>query len=497
MALLSYVHGTCIREVLRKYRKHLADWWTVARLQGERPLEWKNRKDSSHAYDNLLLSKIGRPKTPTRASTVGSLEGSPASVSRRTTKKSTKSNKHGELKSLSLTDRSLSVSSDSPLKVGSPYSSKWANSPQSTVVSPGLLSDAASAKSFMDSGRSPIFDNNSIASSSTSAGLAAEMAAGSSFEQQRFGRIPAKAQRPDSNLSLAMMAASTASASIASSAGSSTNRGGLVGGTGGGISGRSKRGSYDHGNLLVNHTETGLGQFDSDSPMRETGSGMRHLNLDDHPSHQFPPSASTFSSPRLHSSHSQQSMQGVKRRASSEASPDDRPPPQPPQTQAQQQQQQGVEQRRTSGQHHLLAKRASFVHRPPHPNHASYSSASSAGLPNGSYASPAGFSVGASPITTSSQDRLSPGVIPNTSEHHESQGSPYMSTLSLDPALDSQTHSQIGSEAQLTAAAAQKMSAENANHSNQQGNTPKLQNIHICDCCPKKPKKFDTLQELR
>ena len=305
--------------------------------------------------------------------------------------------------------------------------------------------------------------------------------------EQRFHRMPARTQRSDSNLSLAMSSNTTTS-----------SFGGVVGGFGGG--GRSSRGSYDHHGPLFLATESELGGPDSfysaDFPMAETG-GMQHLHLDDHPP---PSSSSTFSSPRLRTSTSQQGMSAQtarKRKASSP--PADQPPP------TQQQQQGGVVgERRTSGQQLQqppTANRSSPVHHQPHLTQASYSSASSAGLPNGSYASSGAYSLGASSITTvSSQDRLSPGAIVNPELHDPNRAS-FMNSLSLEPSLRGteapSSHVLAAADAQSTAAAAQKMSAENANRL-KQASAPKLQaNVHICDCCPKKPKKFETEEELR
>lgn len=165
-------------------------------------------------------------------------------------------------------------------------------------------------------------------------------------------------------------------------------------------------------------------------------------------------------------------------------------------------------QRRTSGpgHHHLqlsAINRASPVLRH-HPHHASVSSASSAGLPNSSYASSAGLSVGGSSSITSlsSQDRLSPrGISPSSEHYHDDRDSPYVHSRSLDPNLRNgsslpQHHRSIP-ENFSAAAIARKMSNDNAGRSKQQ-NAPKLRaDVHICSCCPKKPKKFDTLEDLR
>jgi hypothetical protein len=48
-----------------------------------------------------------------------------------------------------------------------------------------------------------------------------------------------------------------------------------------------------------------------------------------------------------------------------------------------------------------------------------------------------------------------------------------------------------------SAAIARNMSAQSAFHDGKAGNVPRLGAAFMCDCCPKKPKKFDTEEELR
>ncbi len=98
---------------------------------------------------------------------------------------------------------------------------------------------------------------------------------------------------------------------------------------------------------------------------------------------------------------------------------------------------------------------------------------------------------------------------PHATDPTEVLASPYDATsLSLDPdlrgddATTAYSAQQLASAAQLTAAAAaaQQLSAEQQAAATRlpAGTPSKLSaSIHICDCCPKKPKKFDTLEELR
>ncbi|MCJ1324480.1 hypothetical protein MMC10_001142 [Thelotrema lepadinum] len=517
---------------------------SFSQLQGEKPLEKQNRKDSSQAYDTFLKSKIGRPKTPTQSSTVGSIAASPAATKSRT---GSQAARPLQLQTLTISDRlsdqPLSASSDS-FRVTSPFSSKFVQSPQSAAASPGLISLANSAQSYAtDLQRSPVFDNQSVASSHTSYGgsLQSEMAG----DQPTFtrGSVRSKPLPTDSNLSLAMKAVSAASAanSAASSLSlsASSQQGGKNASSGGAKRssghGRGARGNeHGHGGKAVvggSGSGSAPGMFNrattsnqaghppaSETPetdrlplaQAEPGADIRYLQLDDSSAPQSTSSSSNTNPPPFPRLHSQPSRSGMKRKATTppaEASHHEER--QSASAQAQHQQLQGAaseQQRRTPGQHHPLAKRASPVFHPPahhHPSYPSYSSSSSTGLSaNGPYASP--FPVAASSIVTPSsqhQDRLSPAAITKPLEQ-ETHASPYMSSLSLDPGLggnDSQGQPQFNVDLaqQLAAAAAAKVSTENANRAKQQ-NPPRHSAIHhICDCCPKKPKKFDTLEELR
>ena len=317
-------------------------------------------------------------------------------------------------------------------------------SPRASVVSPGLISSAANAKNFMEH-RNSGYDN-SIGPFSTSSRM------------DGFARMR-QARRADSDGSI------------------------LVGGFDDSHSSASNRvkrvGSYDQSVF------TSEPDLDSDFPIEETG-GMRQLHLDD----QAPPSIDV---------HSPDSRLGMKRRASSplrEAQHEDK---------AQQQHSVGnasdLYQRRTSG--HLATSRASPTNRY-HPPHGSVSSTSSGGLQNGSYASSTGLSVGGSSYTSvGSNDRLSPAGISPLSEYHDTREPPYVSSNSLDQSprnsISRAPHQRIPPDLKATAALARKMSLDNATRVKPQApNKPQLQsNLHICDCCPKKPKKFDTAEELQ
>ena len=232
------------------------------------------------------------------------------------------------------------------------------------------------------------------------------------------------------------------------------------------LASRSNRGSYD---------QSVFAEQDTDFPM-ETG-GMRQLHIDDRTT----PAGSEGNSPG--------SKVGVKRKPSREALRDDKAPLQAANLSN------DLYHRRASG--HLCPTRASPVHRF-QPAHGSVSSTSSASIRNGSYASSTGLSAGGSSMTSiSSYDRLSSGGISPSSELDLGHDSPYMS-VNLDPSPRSplsKSHPRSTSEnKQSGAVSARKMSVDAANMS--QHGASKLQGVFICECCPKKPKRFDSEEEL-
>lgn len=233
------------------------------------------------------------------------------------------------------------------------------------------------------------------------------------------------------------------------------------------LASRSNRGSYD---------QSVFADQDTDFPMEETG-GMRQLRIDD----RTPPGSE---------GHSPGSKLGVKRKPSREALRDDKAPLQAANLSN------DLHHRRASG--HLCPTRASPVHRF-QPAHGSVSSTSSASIRNGSYASSAGLSAGGSSMTSmSSYDRLSSGGISPSSELDLGHDSPYMTSVNLDPSPRSslsKSHQRSLSESkQPGPASARKMSGDAANVSRH--GASKLQGVFICECCPKKPKRFDSEEEL-
>ena len=75
--------------------------------------------------------------------------------------------------------------------------------------------------------------------------------------------------------------------------------------------------------------------------------------------------------------------------------------------------------------------------------------------------------------------------------------SPYLNTLAIDPGLDSAAHPYPVDAQQLAAVAAQSVSVNNLP---EHVDTPLITPGNIgfqCECCLKKPKRFNTEQELR
>jgi hypothetical protein len=337
-------------------------------------------------------------------------------------------------------DGSFSIKSESPFVAGSPFSSLRNNGTQPAVISPSSILNGAGGKSFTD------YRSSRSDSVSASPSVA---------DSEHYYPRQAASRRTESSGSICVPVED------------------------GPASGAKRDGNYDQseGNF------TNDPDFDSDFPTEETRR-MRRLQLDDRT-----PPALDVQSPN--------SRLGTKRKALSppHGSPrEDKTPLQIGGGTASE-----VYQRRTSGHH--LASRASPVNRHQQP-HGSVSPASSAGLRNGSYASSTGLSAGGSSSITSisSYGRLSPGAISPLSEHYDNPERHYLLSPSSEQNLQSLaalSHQQLTDTKASSAATARKMSADNMVRGNGQ-NAPRIQShLHMCACCPKKPKKFETEEELR
>lgn len=424
--------------------------------------------DSSQAYDNKLLSKLGKPRTPP-----GSARSSVDAASPTSKFSFYQSGRHPlPLKSLSISEGSRGQAPESPLKKGSPFSA-YADSPRSRGISPSLVSSATSAKSSMDF-RSPTSTTDSSVPSSAIDPYPAPKRHYSSpniprhHHSHRSGSESVFSNRDEP-------AESLIKSEHASGPGMPT------------------RGSHDQSAFLEPDPCAG------DFPMEDLGASntvtastaLRHLHLDDRtPPNGYDPAVSTSYHPSPFSA-SDSRIKGMKRGASSpppEASRGDKVPLH------------SVAGSNTSS--HLTSTSRQSPINPYSLPHGSFSSASSVGFRNGSYASSTGLSVGASSITSmsSSHERLSPrGLSPSSEYQQHVQNSQYPAQAPLNPSpreSSHRTHQRTSSDSKSAAAIARKMS--NDSPAQRKGSAPSLQaHVHMCTCCPKKPKKFDTLEELR
>lgn len=130
-----------------------------------------------------------------------------------------------------------------------------------------------------------------------------------------------------------------------------------------------------------------------------------------------------------------------------------------------------------------------------HPNHSSLSSASSFGPRQNSLGSSLGVSsIPSSATSYGSGGRISPCALSPAFDPSSDARMANAKTLDPNPASAShhlRTHSQ-----QSTSGGAHRTPTVSASHS-RTSSVSQLQGVYICECCPKKPKKFDTDEELR
>lgn len=225
------------------------------------------------------------------------------------------------------------------------------------------------------------------------------------------------------------------------------------------------RGSYDH-SIFSDHEFSGM-----------EDNGMRNLHIEDR---------SPAGSDEYHACQ----KGGLKRRASSpppEAVRDDRPT--------------------TSGERDLYHRRSQqmLVNRNTpasrfQMHHGSLSSVSSSGPRTGSVGSSLGFSTAASSMTSYGGDqRLSPSAL-SSGPTELGPVSPYAASRSLNPSprgsLSRPQHQRGYTESEHPSQI-RKLSTESIIHSRQNSMANRIPGAYICECCPKKPKKFDSEDELR
>lgn len=133
------------------------------------------------------------------------------------------------------------------------------------------------------------------------------------------------------------------------------------------------------------------------------------------------------------------------------------------------------------------------------PSHGFMSSASSASLRTDSYSSPGGFSVGGSSTTSLSSYDRSPGGLSSQSDFDSFSEKSTVLKVASEQLLTNQlasANSQPRSVNSKFTTVVGKMPVQ-AGVSAAKATGSKLGGLYICDCCPKKPKKFDSADELR
>ena len=128
-----------------------------------------------------------------------------------------------------------------------------------------------------------------------------------------------------------------------------------------------------------------------------------------------------------------------------------------------------------------------------HPSHSSLSSTSSFGPRHGSLGSSLGIASVPSSATSYASGRVSPSAISPVADPDVRAGVPYTGNKSMNPSPNMAHHQRTFSESTQST---RKLSTDSASHS-RNGSLSQTQGIYICECCPKKPKKFDTEDELR
>lgn len=147
---------------------------------------------------------------------------------------------------------------------------------------------------------------------------------------------------------------------------------------------------------------------------------------------------------------------------------------------------------------HQLPERGSPVARF-QPSHSSLSSASSYAPRHGSFGSSLGIPSVPSSATSYASGRVSPSILspaidPELARARTPSGSGQ--SLKPSPILPIPQHGRTRTLSSSTQGGAPSSGADSAPHS-RQSSLSQLPGMYICECCPKKPKKFDTEDDLR
>ncbi len=133
--------------------------------------------------------------------------------------------------------------------------------------------------------------------------------------------------------------------------------------------------------------------------------------------------------------------------------------------------------------------------------HGSISSASSASTqPNASYASSYGLSVASSATSYTPTERVSPSMLSPTMDSELGPLSPFAPSRSLNPSPRgsiSRPGPQQRGPSDAESVPTRKTSTDSSAVRSRQSSVSKKQGMLFCDCCPKKPKKFESEEELR
>ena len=431
------------------------------RLRGEQQLHHRGQEKSSQAYDNKLLSKIGKPKTPPRSGPFASAESSPTSsltFGRQPLPPSSRS--------LSFPNSITSAYSDSPVKREPGL--RFGDSPQSRPVSPGTFSSATGGRDFT-AYRSPTLDHSTRSSTLESDTY--------SPYQQRFPPSSNDNPRPQAKGRRSIGQSSLSNVDESATLGFSKITTSLP-------TRPVKRESYDHS--IFSEPESTFRIVESVDRLHLDDRALPPVHRDS--IHRYP------AHPSQHL-HSQRSLVGMKRKQDAMASPSEGSHDGP---QASLQQMAGAASQ--------FAQNAPSHLSPSFAQHqGSISSQSSTGFRNGSYTSSGGPSVGGSSYT--SLDQPSPGgVSPSEQQQQQqqqqyqqqmAQDAQYNQSLSMDPSPRTGPYPDPQQQSLDTAFADTKPPPPRKEARRNNAPASLSTSTFICGCCPKKPRKFDTLEEKR
>jgi hypothetical protein len=126
-------------------------------------------------------------------------------------------------------------------------------------------------------------------------------------------------------------------------------------------------------------------------------------------------------------------------------------------------------------------------------SHGSMSSNSSAGHRSNSYASSWNLSV-ASSVTSFGGERLSPSALSPSGEAEFGPGSPYAASRSVNRSPRSSLSKPHPPHQRKLSETSEPL--HNGTINSTVSHVAKMQPFYVCECCPKKPKKFDSKEDL-